>query len=39
MAADRGLAEFDIKHRFVASYIYELPFGNGRKWGNELEQA
>jgi len=33
LRADRGLAEFDIKHRFVASYIYELPFGHGRKWG------
>ncbi|MCA1602142.1 MAG: TonB-dependent receptor [Acidobacteria bacterium] len=33
LGADRGLAEFDIKHRFVASYIYELPFGHGRKWG------
>ncbi len=34
LRAERGLAEFDIKHRFVASYIYELPFGRGRRWGN-----
>jgi hypothetical protein len=33
LKADRGLAEFDVKQRFVASYIYELPFGKGRKWG------
>jgi len=32
--ADRGLAEFDVKHRFVASYIWELPFGRGHKWGD-----
>jgi len=34
LRAERGLAEFDIKHRFVASYVYELPFGKGRRWGN-----
>jgi outer membrane receptor protein involved in Fe transport len=34
LKAERGLAEFDIKHRFVASYIYELPFGHGRRWGS-----
>ncbi len=33
LKADRGLAEFDVKHRFVASYIYELPFGRTRRWG------
>lgn len=33
LRADRGLAEFDIKHRFVASYVWELPFGNGRRFG------
>ena len=34
LRAERGLAEFDIQHRFVASYIWELPFGHGRRFGN-----
>jgi hypothetical protein len=37
----RSLADYDIKHRFVLSYIYELPFGRGRKvganWGRALD--
>jgi hypothetical protein len=39
VAADRGLAEFDIKQRFVASYIWELPFGRGRKFGSDLPKV
>jgi hypothetical protein len=39
LRAERGLAEFDVKHRFVASYIYELPFGRGRRWGNGWNTA
>ena len=35
LQAERGLAEFDVKHRFVASYIWELPFGRGRRFGND----
>jgi hypothetical protein len=30
LAAERGRSAFDIRHRFVASYIYELPFLNKR---------
>ncbi|MGH9628144.1 MAG: TonB-dependent receptor domain-containing protein, partial [Bryobacteraceae bacterium] len=31
--ASRSLADHDIAHRFVMSYIYELPFGRGRRFG------
>lgn len=34
IAADRGLSDFDVRHRFVASYTYELPFGPGRAFFN-----
>lgn len=27
---DKGHTTFDVPHRFVASYIYELPFGRGK---------
>lgn len=28
--AEYGNADFDVRHRFVLSYIYDLPFGRGR---------
>ncbi|HYA64839.1 MAG TPA: TonB-dependent receptor, partial [Candidatus Sulfotelmatobacter sp.] len=28
-----GNADFDVRHRFVASYIYELPFGKDKAFG------
>jgi hypothetical protein len=31
--ASRCLADYDISHRFVGSFIYELPFGRGRRIG------
>lgn len=31
--ADRSLVDIDIAHRLVFSYIYELPFGRGRRFG------
>jgi hypothetical protein len=29
---DRGLSDFQVEQRFVLSYVYDLPFGPGRKW-------
>ena len=31
--ASRALASYDITHRFVLSYLYELPVGRGRRFG------
>ena len=31
---DRALSDFDIRHRFVVSYFYDLPLGNGQRWWN-----
>ncbi len=28
----RGLSDFDIRHRLVLNYFYNLPFGQGRSW-------
>ena len=32
--AEKGLAGQDIRHRFVFSYVYELPFGKGKPFLN-----
>jgi hypothetical protein len=31
---NRATTGFSIRHRFVTSYIWELPFGSGRRWLN-----
>lgn len=30
LSANKGPSEFDVRHRFVVSYMYELPFGHGK---------
>jgi Carboxypeptidase regulatory-like domain/TonB dependent receptor len=37
LRAEYGPSEFDVRHRFVASYIWELPFGRGRRYGNDWD--
>ena len=32
LAIDKHRASFDQTHRFVTNFIYELPFGPGRRW-------
>ncbi|HEX4167465.1 MAG TPA: TonB-dependent receptor [Bryobacteraceae bacterium] len=30
---EHGNLDFDVRHRFIASYSYELPFGKGKRFG------
>jgi hypothetical protein len=39
IAAERSLSSFDQRHRFVADYLYELPFGKDKKWLNSSGMA
>ncbi len=34
---EKSRSDFDVAHRFVASYSYQLPFGRGRKFGAGLK--
>ena len=31
---ERGLSNFDIRHRVAMDYLYVLPFGSGQRWWN-----
>jgi hypothetical protein len=33
LRAERGPAEFDVAHRLVVSYVWALPWGRTRHWG------
>ncbi|MBO0800932.1 MAG: hypothetical protein J2P31_19105, partial [Blastocatellia bacterium] len=36
IARDRGVADFDVKHTLTSSWTYDLPFGKGRPFANNL---
>jgi Carboxypeptidase regulatory-like domain/TonB dependent receptor len=31
-----GNSDFDVRHRFVFNFVYDLPFGNNRRFGSNL---
>ena len=33
--AGRGASGFDVRHRWITNYLYELPFGKNKKWAND----
>lgn len=39
LKCDRGLSNFDIRNRFVASFTYELPFGPGHTYMHDVSGA
>jgi hypothetical protein len=34
--SERALSDFDVRHNFVANFLYDLPFGKGRRFGGNL---
>jgi Carboxypeptidase regulatory-like domain/TonB dependent receptor len=36
---DYGRSDFDVDHRFVASMVYQLPVGRGKRFGNSMNKA
>ena len=39
LAAERSLLNQHVKHRMVASYLYDLPFGRGKRFGSDWSGA
>jgi outer membrane receptor protein involved in Fe transport len=37
--AERALSDFDVRHNFVANFLYDLPFGKGRRFSGNLRGA
>jgi hypothetical protein len=38
-ALEYGPSEFDVRHRFVASAVWQLPYGKGRQFGDSASRA
>jgi hypothetical protein len=36
---DYGPSDFNVPNRFVASYVYDVPFGRGKKFGGNMNRA
>ncbi len=33
---NRSITDLDVPHRFIINYVYELPFGRGKRFGNAM---
>jgi hypothetical protein len=36
---NRSITDLDVPHRFILNYVYELPFGRGRHFGNGISKV
>lgn len=36
LRSERALSDFDVRHNFVANFLYDLPLGKGRRFGGNL---
>ena len=36
---DYGPSDFNVPYRFVSSYVYQLPFGRGKHFANQINRA
>jgi hypothetical protein len=36
---ERGLSAFDFRHRWTSSFLYEMPFGKGKRFGGNINKA
>jgi hypothetical protein len=36
---EHGNLDFDVRHRFVANYIWEVPVGHGRRFGGDMPRG
>ncbi|HKM68304.1 MAG TPA: TonB-dependent receptor [Candidatus Acidoferrum sp.] len=36
---NRAISDYDTTHQINSNWVYELPFGHGKKWGNDWGRA
>lgn len=36
---NRAVSDWDVPHRFAVSYVWDVPFGAGRRFGNDAPKA
>lgn len=36
IAGEKSLSSFDLPHRLVVSYVLDMPFGKGKRWGSAV---